>query len=273
MFPTPLKIGVIDANATGISCAVALAQHHEVVLYAENRLAVHQVNAGLSPVDDTTAQRYFEYRDLNLRATFHCHDALRHADLIIITTPTSFIEWAKAVDTSLLDETVRNVQRINPHALTVIESTCPVGYAKARAQELGFENLISAPALVRPKRALKDRLYPSRFVVGEHSERGRAYAQLLQDCSLLPHVPVLLTGSAEAEAIQLFSLRRMVTGEEPTPAQITHYAREHQLNAKHLLQGLDISSLPQLDNPVTTPMPYEPPPISPSPWSDTRPQL
>lgn len=271
MRPSPLKIGVIHANDTGLSIAVALAQHHEVVLYDPDSETVHQVNAGLSPVDDPTIRHYLEYKSLNLRATLYRHDALRDADLILITTPTTFIEWAKAVDTSALDAMVRSVQDINPQALTVIESTSPVGYTRARSLQSGHDNLIAAPAFVRPKRALKDRLYPSRFVVGERSDRGRGYAQLLQSCSLLPHVPVLLTGSAEAEAIQLFSLRRLVSGEEVSAADITRYARQHQLDAKHLFQGLDIPTLPRLDHPITTPMPFWQPPDAPGSWSHTRP--
>lgn len=270
MLSSPLKIGVLSANATGVSCAVALAQQHEVVVYDEDSLKVHQINAGVSPVDDPAIRHYLEYKDLNLRGTIYRHDALENADLVIIATPTSFIECAKAVDTTALDEALRSVHDINPLALTIIEATSPVGYTRTRVAELGYPNLMAAPAFVRPRRALKDRLYPSRFVVGEHSERGRAYAQLLQSCALVPHVPVLLTGSAEAEAIQLFSLRRMVTGEELPSALITRYASRHQLNVKHLLQGLDIPTLPRLDQQVTTPMPYEPP-MSPNHWADTEP--
>jgi len=196
MRPSPLKIGVIHANDTGLSIAVALAQHHEVVLYDPDSETVHQVNAGLSPVDDPTIRHYLEYKSLNLRATLYRHDALRDADLILITTPTTFIEWAKAVDTSALDAMVRSVQDINPQALTVIESTSPVGYTRARSLQSGHDNLIAAPAFVRPKRALKDRLYPSRFVVGERSDRAGATPSC---CRAAPCCPTCRCCSPAAE--------------------------------------------------------------------------
>lgn len=250
MLSSPLKIGVIATNETGLSCASVMAQRHEVVLYDDNRLAVHSVNAGLSPVNEPALRRHLGRFDLNLRATFLLDDALDGADLVVVATPTRFDPHTQTVDTSALDRTLRRVQSLNPSALTVIESTCPVGYTRMRAQNLCFHNIMAAPAFLRPQRALEDRLFPRRFIVGDQGERGHAYARLLQDCARLPHVPVLLTGSAEAEAIHLFDLRKLVSGQPATAEQVTQYAREHRLNAGQLHQGLDIPDSAQL-NPTT----------------------
>jgi UDPglucose 6-dehydrogenase len=245
MLPTPSHIAVITANATGLSAAIALSQQHCVVIQDNDAAKVSAINVGISPVDDPGMRHYLAFKKLKLRATRDLQDALQHASLVIIATTTGFREDSKSVDTTPLDKTIRSVQRLNPQALTVLEATLPVGYTRARSRELNANNLLAAPALVRPGHALEDRLYAARFIIGEQSGRGRHYASLLQQAACLPRIPVLLTGSAEAEAIQLLSLRQLLTRENTPEYRIRMYAQQHQLKTHHLFEGLSSTPWPQ----------------------------
>lgn len=239
MVQPPLKIAVISANATGLSSAVVLARQHDVVIQDDDANRIDHINSGRSPLEDPDIRQYLARPALRLKATGHDPEALRQASLVIVATSTTFQAGKNKIGTQALDEQIQRVQRLNPDALTVIESTLPVGYTRSRCAQLGLKNLIAAPALVRPGQALQDRLHPTRFIVGEQSARGRFYASLLQSCSLLPHVPLLLTGSAEAEAIQLLSLRRMLVNEALPDELLDRYATRHLLNIRHLREGLD----------------------------------
>jgi UDPglucose 6-dehydrogenase len=199
------KIAVVGLGYVGLSNALLLARHHAVVGVdiSEQRVALLQQRQ--SPIQDADITRVLRDDELGLRATTQLQEACAGADLVIIATPTDYDPESNVFDTSSVERVAQQVMSLAPHALMVIKSTVPVGFTQQLSQRLGTNNLVFSPEFLREGQALHDNLYPSRIVVGERSERARAFAQMMADASLRPDVPILLTDSTEAEAIKLFA--------------------------------------------------------------------
>lgn len=224
-----MKIAVVGSGPVGLSQAVLLAQHHEVVILDIVAGRVTRINRGESPVDEADLAECLKSMRLNLRATLDARDAYAGADYIIAATPTDFDHSTHCFDTSPVDAVIRGAMAINPSAVIIIKSTVPVGYTVRARATLGCERLIFSPEFLREGRALHDSLHPGRIVVGERSSRGQAFADLLLHGSRHADAPVLLTDSTEAEAIKLFSNAYLAM----------RVAFFNELDTYAVLQGLD----------------------------------
>ena len=235
-----VKIAVVGLGYVGLSNAVVLAQHNEVWALDVDPSRVDLVNARRSPIADPELSDYLESRPLRLTATLDKDEAYRGASFIVIATPTDYDESTNGFDTSSVEAVVGEALAVNPTASLVVKSTVPVGFTRRMRAEHPEASIIFSPEFLREGRALYDNLHPSRVVVGSETDQGRTFAGLLVAGAMDEDVPVLITGSTEAESIKLFSntylaLRVAYFNELDT------FAVMHGLESRHIIDavGLD----------------------------------
>ena len=245
-----MKIVVVGLGYVGLSNAVLLAQHNEVIGVDVSWERVEALNARKSPIIDAELSEYLAEKELNLSAGTDLNVSVQGADYVIISTPTNYDEKTNFFDTSSVETVIAQVIESEPNACIVVKSTIPVGFIDDVRSRLETDAVIFSPEFLREGRALYDNLHPSRIIVGEKSQRAEVFARLLTQGAIKSDVDILFTGAREAEAIKLFS-NTYLAMRVAFFNELDSYALAGNMNSHDIINGVSLD--PRVGNHYNNP--------------------